>query len=129
MLGGSCSAPGSPGPPGPAGPTEAAVIRYAIGTGATQDSVTLLPAGAVVLNAILEEQTPYSLGATIQIGQAGSLSLLQATTDNNPQVTALYSVPQVTSWGGVARVVRTTVGGAPVAGAGFVTVVYAIPNP
>lgn len=105
------------------------VIRYAIGTGATQDSATSIPANAIVLEAWVDVQTPYSGGTTISLGRAGSTSLLQATTDNNPLAAGIYILQQDTSWGGAALPVRTTIAGAPGAGAGFVVVKYCIPDP
>jgi hypothetical protein len=50
-----------------------------------------------------------------------------ATTDNSPTAAALYDVPQDTTSAGL-DVVRTTISGAPGAGAGFVVVKYAVPN-
>lgn len=102
------------------------VIRYAIGTGASQPSATVLPVGAVVSDVQVEIDTPYSGGATIEVGQAGSLALFQATTDNNPQGAGIYDVPQDTPAGALAIV--TTIGGAPGAGAGFVIVKWSIPS-
>lgn len=104
------------------------VIRYAIGTGATQDSATAIPAAAIIFSAWLDVQTPYTAGATISIGQPGSLTRFQLTTDNNPQAAAIYEKDQDTTSVGLA-VVRTTIAGGPVAGAGFVIVKYATPNP
>lgn len=110
-------------------PGVANIIRYAIGTGATQDSTTSIPANAVVLNCMLDITTPYSALATISIGQPGNTTLLQLTTDNLPQQAGIYQVMQDTDWGAAPLVVRATVGGAPAAGAGFVVVEYAVPNP
>jgi len=124
MLGGNCC--------GGSGTTITGaerVIRYAVGTAATQDSVTKIPADAIVLEAWLDVQTPYTAGTTISIGQAGNLTLLQTATDNDPLTAAIYQVTQDTDWGGVALVVRTTVAGGPVAGDGFVVVRFAVPDP
>lgn len=104
------------------------IIRYAVTNAATQDSASLIPANAVILRARLNVVTPYSGGATVSIGRAGSTSLLQVTTDNRPTVADIYEVPQETAWGGAAFAVRTTVGGAPAAGAGFVLVEYSVPD-
>jgi hypothetical protein len=102
------------------------VIRYAVTNAATQDSASKIPANAVILRARLNVTTPYSGGATVTIGRVGSLALLQATTDNRPTVADIYEVPQETDWGGTELVVRTTVAGAPAAGAGYVTVEYSV---
>lgn len=104
------------------------VIRYAVGTAGTQDSASQIPGNAVILRARLNVTMPYSGGASVKIGQAGSLSLLQSTTDNHPQAAHIYERSQETAWGGVALVVRTTVTGAPAAGAGFVTIEYSVPD-
>lgn len=104
------------------------LIRYAIGTAATQDSVTQIPAAAIITGAWLDVQTPYTAGTTISIGQPGSLTRFQTATDNNPLAAAIYTVDQDTTSVGLA-VVRATIAGGPVAGAGFVLVWYATPNP
>ncbi len=106
-------------------------IRTAIALAATTDSVTLIPANARVISAEFEIVTPYSALATVSIGQAGSLSLLQTTAQNNPQGLAgdIFAVFQDTAWGGSALVVRTTIAGAPAAGAGVTIVRYVTPNP
>lgn len=104
------------------------VIKYAITNAATQDSATSIPANAVVLCAWIEVVTPYSGGATLALGRAGSTSLLQATSDNLATVAGLYEVTQDTAWGGAALAVRLTVAGAPAAGAGFAIVRYCLPD-
>lgn len=104
------------------------VIQYAITNAATQDSVAKIPANATVRTAHLDITTPFSGGATISIGQPGSLTLLQLTTDNLATVAGQYEVPQRTPWGGSAQVVRATVAGAPAAGAGTLTVEYTVPD-
>jgi hypothetical protein len=104
-------------------------IDYAVGTGAAQSSVTSIPSGAIVLSAEVKVTTPYSTGATISVGQTGSVSLLQGTGDNMPTVVGEYLAEQRTSWGGSSLPVLTTVSGAPAAGAGTVTVLYSNANP
>jgi hypothetical protein len=103
-------------------------IRYAITNAASQDSASLIPANAQVVETQVEVVTPYSGGATISVGQAGSLTLLQLTTDNLATVAGIYQTMQDVAWGGAALAVRTTVGGAPAAGAGFVIVRYTLPD-
>jgi len=104
------------------------VIRYAIGTAATQDSTTVIPATAVIIDCKVEITTPYSALATISVGQPGSTSLFQTTTDNLPQAAGIYQVMQDTP-AFAAAVARVTVGGAPAAGAGFVVIQYSVPEP
>lgn len=126
--------PGPPGPPGPAGPPgpgEAGgvqTIDFTIGTG-TVDSVTSIPNTAIVYNAWITITTPYSGGATLELGSAATPTLLQGTSDNNPQVDNIYALEQRTPWP-IAGAVRCTVGGAPGVGAGKVTIQYSgPPNP
>ena len=99
-------------------------IRFPIGTSAAQSSGTPIPNGAIIGERYVRITTPYSPGATIEVGNAGSPALLMATTDNVPTSSAVYSIPpDDTVWTGPADVL-VTVGGAPVAGAGFVVVQY-----
>lgn len=92
------------------------------------NSVTSFPAGAIILRADVTITTPYTAGTTIQVGQAGNPSLFQAAADNVPTVNNTYSAPQRTA-AAAAAPVAVTIGGAPGAGAGFVTVQYSVPNP
>lgn len=104
-------------------------IRYALtNANGAQDSATKIPANAFVMTATIEITTPYSGGATISLGQAGSVSLVQATTDNLATVAGSYQSMQDTAWGGTALAVRATISGAPAAGAGFAIVQYAVPD-
>ena len=83
-----------------------------------------------VLRTDLEITTPYSGGATIEIGTTGVANAFMSTAQNNPQAAAgfVYAIEQNTDVGGSATVVRTTIAGAPAAGAGIVTVWFANPN-
>jgi hypothetical protein len=103
-------------------------IRYAITNAASQDSASQIPANAQVVETQVEIVTPYSGGATISVGQAGSLTLLQVTADNLATAAGIYETPQDVAWGGAALAVRVTVGGAPAAGAGFAIVRYTQPD-
>ncbi len=97
-------------------------IRFALGT-ATASSTTSIPNNAIVIAAELNVTTPYTGGATVSIGTAGSPSALQATTDNNPQAAGIYQVMQDTAYPGPATV-QATVAGAPIAGVAQVIVRY-----
>jgi hypothetical protein len=103
-------------------------IDFAIGTGAAQSSVTSIPANAVVLRADVSITTPYSAGATIEVGQTGTPILLQDIIDNFPLTVGDYSALQRTGWGAAPLPVLVTVGGAPAAGVGRVTVEYSLPQ-
>lgn len=98
-------------------------VRFAITTAAAQNSATSLPNNAVVIDAELDITTPYSGGATIEVGNAGAPSALMLTTDNTATSTGLYAVHQDTVWAGPATIL-VTVAGAPAAGAGVCIVRY-----
>jgi len=102
-------------------------IRFAIGTGATQNSASSIPATAVVQDCVVRIDTPYSPGTTISVGRSGSAALVQATTDNDPTIAGLYQAPQDTLWGVLGQV-QVTVGGSPGAGAGYCSVNYVVAN-
>jgi hypothetical protein len=104
------------------------VIRYAVTNAAVQDSASKIPANAIVLRCRLNVTVPYSGGTSITIGRVGSLTLLQVASDNRPTVANIYEVPQETDWGAAELVVRTSIAGAPAAGAGWVLVEYSVPD-
>ena len=91
-------------------------IRFAIGTMATQASAFVIPVNAIVIDAEIKVTTPYSLGATIEVGLLGTPNLLMDTPDIVATSIGLYAEHQDTVWPGPAKVL-VTVGGAPVAGA------------
>jgi len=99
-------------------------IDFVIGTGASQSSVSSIPANAIVTNIYTVFGTPYSAGTTIKVGQTGTTNLLMDTTDNTPTVAGTYNILQRTSWGASALPVLVTIAGAPSAGAGTITVQY-----
>ncbi len=103
-------------------------IRMPITTAASQSSTTSIPANAIIYSAQVNITTAYSAGATIAVGQTGTTTLLQATPDNTPTLVNIYLAEQDTAWGASALPVLVTVGGAPAAGAGFVTVLYGLPQ-
>lgn len=103
-------------------------IRFATTNAASQSSASTIPANAIIVDTKFDVTTPYSAGATVSIGQTGSTSLLQATTDNLATVAGIYETPQDVAWGASALAVLVTVAGAPAAGAGFVTVQYCLPD-
>lgn len=118
----------SPTPPvPPTTPGNLDLICFALAL-ATANSATSIPAGALVVGVSLLVTTPYSGGATIAIGRAGSTSLLMGTGDNTPQFAGEYQAPQTTAWGGASTPIVATVGGGPALGAALVTVQFGIPN-
>lgn len=104
----------------------ASCISVSPGTAATTTSTTQMPAGAVVIDCRVNVTTPYSAGATIEVGIAGTLADFMGTADNDPQLDGLYSVPQQTTVAGASAVV-VTIGAGPVAGVCVVLVFYVIP--
>jgi hypothetical protein len=98
-------------------------VRFAITTGATQNSATTLPNNAIVIACELDITTPYSGGATIKVGNSTTTDLLMGTAQNDPQLAALYSLSQDTTFTPSATIL-VTVAGAPGAGAGFCIVRY-----
>jgi hypothetical protein len=103
-------------------------IDFPITIAAIQDSLTPIPANAVVYSCIVQIVTPYTGGTLITVGRAGSLSLLQSASDNLATAANLYQAVQRTPWGGTQLPVRVSVAGAPVAGNGYCVVSYSLPN-
>jgi hypothetical protein len=108
-------------------------IRVPFTTTGTYDSVATIPAGATVLETRVVITTAYPSGATVTVGQPGSLVLLQNAQDNFPSdaippgnTSNRYIVDEEVAWGGAPAVVRVTVAGA-ASGAGFAIVLYATP--
>jgi len=92
----------------------------------TVASVAAIPAGAIVLRSRVTITTPYSGGTLIDVGDTGGTAdLYFDQADNDPQTANIYETPQETV--GVAATITATITGAPVAGAGFVSVEYTIP--
>jgi len=98
-------------------------IRFAVAL-VNVSSTTTIPANAIIQSTELDVTTPYSGGATIAIGQTGTTSLLQATTDNSPQSANLYGVQQDIAWGASPLAVLVTISGSPAAGAAQCVVRY-----
>ena len=105
-------------------------IRFVLGT-ATADSASFIPANARILRCDVQVTTQYNGGATVSVGPAaGTVDLIQATGDNNPQAGGTpntYAREQDTDWGVATAAVRATVTGAS-AGAGVVNVWYTNAN-
>jgi len=103
-------------------------IRFTIDHTAAQASTTSIPANARVYMTSVEITGLYTAGGTITVGSATAATLLQATTDNDPQTANTYILEHDIDWGVGASTVRVAVGGAPAAGTGVVIVNYLI-NP
>lgn len=105
-------------------------IRMSLTHGLTQTSTKQIPANAVVHGCLVNITTPFTAGTTLEVGRAGALFLLQGTADNDTSTIDIYNAVQDTDWGGADEAVVVTLanGGAIVAGAGFVTVLYSVPS-
>lgn len=102
------------------------LIRFTIGTGAAQTSVTQLPANAFVIETTVEIDTPYSAGTTISVGQTGgSATLFQATGDNLATSADTYVSPnQDIQAAASPATVSVTIAGGPSVGAGVVLIKF-----
>lgn len=104
-------------------------ISFTIAQAATTDSTATLPANAIVHNCQVIVTTQYSSGGTIAVGQSGSTTAFQATTDNDADgATAndIFEKVQYTTTSAAA--IRATVGGSPAAGAARIVVFYSVPD-
>lgn len=101
-------------------------IRFTVGT-ATASSVTLIPTGARVLRARVQINTPYSAGATLDVGKVGTVNLVFDNSEIDETVADTYLKDLDAAWGAAASVL-TTIGGGPVAGASTIIVEYAMPQ-
>lgn len=104
------------------------VIGITIGTSGTYTSTAVIPANARVSRTAVLVTTAYSAGGTIAVGQTGSTSLLQATTDNLATSLGTYDTTDPIAWGGSALAVLVTIGGSPSTGVGLVLVYYTVPS-
>lgn len=104
------------------------VLRIAVGTDATTDSSRSIPAGAVVHKARFSVTTPFSAGATVKFGVAGTLAKFGDTGDfGNIEAVSVIDVEQDTEVADEAPL-RVTIGNAPAAGAGKAIIFYSVPG-
>ena len=96
-------------------------------TTTTVDSTNLILANYKIHQTRIDILTPFSAMATIAVQSTVSPITLMATGQNLPQVAGPYIINQNTSWEAVNDAVRVVIGGAPVAGAGIVTVNFSSP--
>lgn len=90
-------------------------------------SASKIPANGIITEVLLNVITPYSGGATMQAGLAGTLDALFGTSDVNLQQVGAYRFSADLVWGALAGV-TVTLAGAPTAGASTLTVKYAVPD-
>jgi len=123
---GSTGIQGSTGLGGSGGSGSLNVIRFAVGTDATTDSSTSLPASARVMYAHFEVTTPYDGGTTISVGRAGAISEYITTAGIDTQTAGINAAFQDTDGGSSA--IRVTINTSPAAGAGVCVVWYTNPS-
>lgn len=104
-------------------------LRFPLDTQGSQLSGTLIPAGAIVTSSLVDIFTPYSPGTLMEVGQAGSSTLLMSSEDVATGFMNQYEAFQDTSWGASALPVVVTVSGSPTVGSGACLVTYTLPNP
>jgi hypothetical protein len=101
-------------------------VTMPLSNAAIQDSVDKIPANAIVTYIILTIAVPFSVGATIEVGQVGSLDAFMTVDENIPGSANQYAIPQSSMCGNLDAVVRASIGGAPAAGSGTITVQYVV---
>ena len=101
-------------------------IRFAVGTSATTDSTTVLPASARVMYTSFEVTTIYTGGTTISVGRVGSTSIYLTTGLIDPSTTGINARFQDIDGGTAA--IRVTVNNTPGVGAGVCVIWYSNPD-
>ncbi len=99
-------------------------ITTAIGTGASQHSVTKMPAGSFVLSAMLVVQVAYDFGTTINLGITGTSNAF--LTVNTPYKAGVYRIDQYTPVASL-NALLATVGNSPSVGSAVMVVTYSSP--
>lgn len=94
---------------------------------ATFDSITIIPANYNIRQVDLKVTTAFSSGTTIQVGNTSVPNLIMNISDGKPEQVGIYSELQNTEWGVSDSIVRVSIGGSPIAGAGIVMVRYVNP--
>jgi hypothetical protein len=103
-------------------------VRFAIDNTAQQDSVSQILLGNVIHSVAVKIVTPYSGGATLEIGTTADPDLIMTTSDTNLQKPAgrIFVKEQDTVWP-IDSVVRATIAGGPAAGDAIVIVEFSNP--
>ena len=102
-------------------------ISILVGTSATATATEQLPANATVHQVDVDVTTPYSTGATLDIGKSGAASALLANAVIDEEAQDFLSVPMLKAVGGSAYAPLATVGGSPSAGGALVVIHYSTP--
>jgi pyrroline-5-carboxylate reductase len=90
------------------------LIDMTPGIAATTTSTATIPAGSRVVRLYVNVTAAYSAGATLAVGQAGTLGLLVTGLDLTQQI--LNDIGLLVAWGASALSVVATISGAPAAG-------------
>jgi hypothetical protein len=101
-------------------------IRFTVGTAATTDSSTVLPASARVMYAAFDVTTAYQNPATISVGRAGSTAAYMQTWMIDAETIGFNANFQDTDGGSAA--IRVTVSSTPGFGAGTCIIWYTNPD-
>lgn len=104
-------------------------VTMSLGTAATYNSATSIFNGANVERAYVQIVTPYSGGATLSVGRAGSASLIISTgeVDLTAASGTIYDLAKLVTWDALSTVMAT-IGGSPGAGAAVLVVRYGAPQ-
>jgi len=100
------------------------MIKVAIGTNATYESTTLIPADSEIVDVRVNVGTEYSADATIKVGYTEDDDAIITTTDIDLQTAGDTRIEQETAWYSSARKVLITISDTPAAGAGVVRVFF-----
>ena len=126
------------------GPIRSGTVRYGIGNntgvavlaqanalGLTTSVACVLPAGAQILNIFIDVTTTFTTGATLAVGDGTTTAkyVTAITTPTAGRQTITFTAAQLTAMSNIGTtdvaVTITMAGTTAVAGAGFITVVYA----
>lgn len=102
-------------------------------TTAASQPIAVLPAGSQIVDVIADIVTAFTAGATMSIGTAANATAfgtVAPTTAGRSTLTITGAqAAAIQNIGPVDQVIYATVGGAPAAGAGFITVQYVQKSP
>jgi len=111
--------------------TGVAVLSQSASLGLTTSVACVLPAGAQILNIFIDVTTTFTTGATLAVGDGTTAAkyVTAITTPTAGRQTITFTAAQLTAMSNIGTtdvaVTVTMAGTTAVAGAGFITVVYA----
>jgi len=105
------------------------IIRFTINTTAAQSSNDTVPSNSRVLRTRVEITTPYSAGATIEVGNSSGSNIFMTTNDVDPETAGAYEIEDDISSAGTTEDIDVAIGNTPGAGAGVVSIEFvAVPG-